>query len=159
VLLIYLSGHPVVGVGEVQAGGGYVGELLTRTWRGLGDVVNLQDPGAAAAGDLHGTHDRRSGRDPGRRRRRRRRPLQRADPDRADAVAAGQHEVSSHRRSLGIGCGAAKYRRLAALKAEWDPDNVFRYNANIVPDGAAAPPPVPQPRETAEEAPAREPTS
>jgi hypothetical protein len=53
---------------------------------------------------------------------------------------------------------AAKYGRLAALKVEWDPDNVFHHNANIVPEGGAAPG-VPQPRATADEAPAREPTS
>jgi len=55
--------------------------------------------------------------------------------------------------------GAAKYRRLAALKAEWDPDNVFHHNANIVPEGGPAASGVPQPRATADEAPVREPTS
>jgi FAD/FMN-containing dehydrogenase len=29
--------------------------------------------------------------------------------------------------------GAAKYRRLAALKRAWDPDNLFRLNQNITP--------------------------
>jgi FAD/FMN-containing dehydrogenase len=30
--------------------------------------------------------------------------------------------------------GEAKYRRLAALKRAWDPDNLFRLNQNITPD-------------------------
>lgn len=29
--------------------------------------------------------------------------------------------------------GDENYRRLAAIKAEWDPDNIFRGNQNIIP--------------------------
>jgi FAD/FMN-containing dehydrogenase len=33
------------------------------------------------------------------------------------------------------GFGDEKYQRLAALKQEWDPDNLFRGNHNIAPTG------------------------
>ncbi|WP_222265763.1 BBE domain-containing protein [Modestobacter marinus] len=44
--------------------------------------------------------------------------------------------------------GEQKYRRLAALKAEWDPENVFRSTVNIAPEPAGAD--VPSPRGTTE---------
>jgi Berberine and berberine like len=42
--------------------------------------------------------------------------------------------------------GEQKYRRLAALKAEWDPDNVFRSNMNVGPEPATAGIPAPAAR-------------
>jgi len=38
-------------------------------------------------------------------------------------------------------CAAQKYRRLAALKAECDPDNLFRNNPNIPPAATGLPSP------------------
>jgi hypothetical protein len=59
--LIYFPSHGLVGVGEVQAGGGDVVELLARTGRGLRDVDDVQDLGTAEAGDLHSSRGRTVG--------------------------------------------------------------------------------------------------
>ena len=37
--------------------------------------------------------------------------------------------------------GEQKYRRLAALKARWDPDNMFRHNPNVAPATTRVPSP------------------
>jgi hypothetical protein len=47
-----------------------------------------------------------------------------------DVVEAGEDVVR------GI-YGDTKYQRLAALKREWDPDNVFRLNQNVIPSPAS----------------------
>lgn len=42
-------------------------------------------------------------------------------------------EPSTDEASVRSGYGDSKYDRLAALKAEWDPDNIFRGNHNVPP--------------------------
>ncbi len=46
----------MVRVGVVDADGGDVEQLLTLTGRGVGQVDDVEDLGAAEAGDLHGSH-------------------------------------------------------------------------------------------------------
>jgi hypothetical protein len=50
------SRQPVVGVGAVDAGGGDLVELLGLTGHWVGQVDDVEDLGAAEAGDLHGSH-------------------------------------------------------------------------------------------------------
>ena len=51
----------LVGVGEVDARGRDVVELLAGPGRRVGEVDDVQDLGAAEAGDLHGTHPPKQG--------------------------------------------------------------------------------------------------
>jgi FAD/FMN-containing dehydrogenase len=55
-------------------------------------------------------------------------------------------EYDTDAERVRVSYGEEKYRRLAALKAEWDPDNVFRSNVNISPEPGASG--VPSPRAT-----------
>jgi FAD/FMN-containing dehydrogenase len=48
--------------------------------------------------------------------------------------ALGNDENALVRASL----GAANYERLSAIKSKYDPENLFRINANIVPVPVAA---------------------
>jgi FAD/FMN-containing dehydrogenase len=54
-------------------------------------------------------------------------------------------ETDTDERRVRASYGEDKYRRLAALKAEWDPNNMFRHCPNIAPTAAG----VPTPREAA----------
>jgi FAD/FMN-containing dehydrogenase len=47
-------------------------------------------------------------------------------------------EVEDAQARARVSYGEAKYHRLAALKARWDPENLFRYNANVPPKAAPA---------------------
>jgi FAD/FMN-containing dehydrogenase len=64
------------------------------------------------------------------------------------AAAYLNFEADANEERVRASYGEEKYRRLADLKAVWDPDNVFRHNANIKPTPAAAV--VPQPRQVSE---------
>jgi hypothetical protein len=45
-------------------------------------------------------------------------------------------EPDTSEENVRAGFGAAKYERLANLKAEWDPENVFNSNYNVAPRSA-----------------------
>jgi FAD/FMN-containing dehydrogenase len=62
-------------------------------------------------------------------------------PYAADEGAYLNFETDTDDRRVRASYGQEKYRRLAALKAEWDPRNMFRHNPNIPPKPAAFPAP------------------
>jgi hypothetical protein len=55
----------VVGVGVLDARRGYLEKLLAVPWGGVGQVDDVEDLGAAEAGDLDSTHDGEAGGAPG----------------------------------------------------------------------------------------------
>ena len=61
-------------------------------------------------------------------------------------------ETDTDERRVRSSYGETKFRRLAALKAEWDPDNTFRHNPNIPPATAGVPAPRQTPAATTEKA-------
>src|SRR4051812_3059665 len=53
---LLLSGHAVVGVGNVDSCGAHLVELFAVPGDGVGEVDDVEDLGAAEAGELHSTH-------------------------------------------------------------------------------------------------------
>ena len=64
-----------------------------------------------------------------------------AAPYASDEGAYLNFEADADERRVRASYGEQKYHRLAALKAEWDPDNLFRRNPNIPPAAAGVPVP------------------
>jgi len=60
-VLRYVSRQDVVGVGKVDSCGADLVELLAVPGDGVGQVDDVEDLGAAEAGDLHGSHAWRLG--------------------------------------------------------------------------------------------------
>jgi hypothetical protein len=64
-------------------------------------------------------------------------------PYASDEGAYLNFETDTDEQRVRASYGEEKYRRLASLKAEWDPDNMFRHNPNIRPATTG----IPSPRE------------
>ena len=64
-------------------------------------------------------------------------------PYASDEGAYLNFEADTDERRVRASYGEEKYRRLASLKAEWDPDNMFQHNPNIRPAATG----IPSPRE------------
>ncbi len=60
VLLRYLSGQAVVSISETDAYRAHLVQLLSVAGDGVGEVDDVEDLGAAEAGDLHGSHARQA---------------------------------------------------------------------------------------------------
>ena len=60
VLLMCLSGQGVVSISKADAGRAHLVELLAVAGDGVGEVDDVEDLGAAEAGDLHGSHARQA---------------------------------------------------------------------------------------------------
>jgi FAD/FMN-containing dehydrogenase len=67
-----------------------------------------------------------------------RRAMAVVEPDRTLGAYANGNSDTSPEESRRI-YGGAKLARLATLKRDWDPDNVFHVNPNVAPSGAGVP--------------------
>ena len=62
-------------------------------------------------------------------------------PYASDEGAYLNFETDTDEQRVRASYGEEKYGRLARLKTEWDPDNVFRHNPNIPPSAVGIPSP------------------
>ncbi len=138
---IHLSALPDAAIDDYLAVGRDIGSPMTQglVFRHAGAVSRVAEDATAASGRdaPYMAHPIACWRDPSETDRERA-WVERFTDAFAPAATGGVYlnfEPGTSEADVRAGFGDEKYARLAALKAEWDPENLFRGNHNITPSG------------------------